>query len=277
MVSSAWIYSIQFKFWHLQLHQHLHPHSTCHLNRFSSNTHTWREQFYSPLGFCPELPWWPDIISVLQQNRLRWYGHVLRKEVNDWVKKCMEYKVEGIRPGGRPKKTCREIVKKDCRACGLNTEDAMCRSKWRKQTGMIDDHDECSGWMFLLVPAHPGCTGQIPQSRKMVVCVCVYPGDRHQTGKTNLDLFTVARYSEWQWHQLGHMEICTSTQTHNHAGIPPISFYRLYAIPAAQPTASKHWRQSVEHRMNTKDQSRVLSHFMTSSLETEWAYSQNSR
>ena len=31
-----------------------------------------------------------DIILVLQQNRLRWYGHVLRKENNDLVKKCME-------------------------------------------------------------------------------------------------------------------------------------------------------------------------------------------
>ena len=31
----------------------------------------------------------------------------------------------------------------DCRARGLNTEDAMVRSRWRKQTGMIDDHDEC--------------------------------------------------------------------------------------------------------------------------------------
>ena len=36
-----------------------------------------------------------DIISVLQQNRLRWYGHVLRKEDSDWVKKCMEYEVRG--------------------------------------------------------------------------------------------------------------------------------------------------------------------------------------
>ena len=35
-----------------------------------------------------------DIISVLQQNRLRWYWHVLRKEDNEWVKKCMEYEVE---------------------------------------------------------------------------------------------------------------------------------------------------------------------------------------
>ena len=30
-----------------------------------------------------------DIALILQQNRLRWYGHVLRKEDNDWVKKCM--------------------------------------------------------------------------------------------------------------------------------------------------------------------------------------------
>jgi len=39
---------------------------------------------------------------------------------------------------------------------------------------MIDDYDESSGWMFLLVPAHPGFPGQIPQSRKTVVCVCVF-------------------------------------------------------------------------------------------------------
>jgi len=53
-----------------------------------------------------------DIISVLQRNRLRWYGHVLRKEDNDWVKKCMEYEVEGTRPRGRPKKTWRRLRKK---------------------------------------------------------------------------------------------------------------------------------------------------------------------
>jgi len=32
-----------------------------------------------------------DIILILQQNRLWWYGHVLQKIDNDWVKKCMEY------------------------------------------------------------------------------------------------------------------------------------------------------------------------------------------
>jgi len=54
-----------------------------------------------------------DIISVLQQNRLHWYGPVLRKEDNDWVKKYMEYEVEGPRPRCRPKRTWREVVQKE--------------------------------------------------------------------------------------------------------------------------------------------------------------------
>jgi len=62
---------------------------------------------------------------------------------------------------------------------------------------------------------------------------------RYDKGKTNLDS-TGARDSEWQWHQLGHMQVCISLQTDNHASTPPLSFYRLDALPAAQPTASKH-------------------------------------
>ena len=59
---------------------------------------------------------------------------------------------------------------------------------------------------------------------------------RYQKGKTNLD-FTEARDSEWQWHQLSHMQVCTSLQTNNHASTPLL---RPDALPAAQPTASKH-------------------------------------
>jgi len=51
--------------------------------------------------------------------------------------------------------------------------------------------------------------------------VRVYPVSQHQKGKTNLDL--LERENEWQWHQLGHMQICTLTQTHNHTSIPPLS------------------------------------------------------
>ena len=73
-----------------------------------------------------------DIALVLQQNRLHWYGHVLRKEDDDWVKKCMEYEVEGLRsrPRVRSKRTWREVVREDCQARKLNKEDAV--DKWRK-------------------------------------------------------------------------------------------------------------------------------------------------
>jgi len=52
--------------------------------------------------------------------------------------------------------------------------------------------------------------------------------------------FTEAKDSEWQWHQLGHMQICTSLQTNNHVSTPPLSFYRPDALPATQQTAAKH-------------------------------------
>ena len=72
------------------------------------------------------------IALILQQNRLRWYGHVLRKDDDGCVKKCMEYEVEGSRPRGRPKRTWKEVVREDCQACKLNKEDAVDRCKWRK-------------------------------------------------------------------------------------------------------------------------------------------------
>jgi len=46
---------------------------------------------------------------------------------------------------------------------------------------------------------------------------------RYQKGKTNLGI-TEARDSEWQWHQLGHMQVCTSLQTDVHASTPPLFF-----------------------------------------------------
>jgi len=67
-----------------------------------------------------------DIILTLglPQNRLRRYGHMLRKEDTDWVKKCVKCEVEGCRPRGRSKRTWIEVMQKDCKARELNREDA---------------------------------------------------------------------------------------------------------------------------------------------------------
>jgi len=58
---------------------------------------------------------------------------------------------------------------------------------------------------------------------------------RYQKGKTNLD-FTEARDSEWQWHQLGHMQVCTSLQTDNHDSTTQLSFFtkRMPFLPPNQ-------------------------------------------
>ena len=61
---------------------------------------------------------------------------------------------------------------------------------------------------------------------------------RYQKGKTNLD-FNEARVSEWQWHQLGHMQVCISLQTDNHASTPPLFFTgRMPFLPPNQQCQS---------------------------------------
>jgi len=60
--------------------------------------------------------------------------------------------------------------------------------------------------------------------------------DNSKKGKTNLD-FTEARDSEWQWHQLGHMQVCISFQTVNHANTSLLSFLQA-GCPSCRPTNS---------------------------------------
>ena len=68
---------------------------------------------------------------------------------------------------------------------------------------------------------------------------------RYQKGKTNVD-FTEARDSEWQWHQLGHMQVCTSLQADNDASTPPTSFLRARR-PSCRPTNSVKALKRYEH------------------------------
>jgi len=59
---------------------------------------------------------------------------------------------------------------------------------------------------------------------------------RYQKGKTNLD-FTGAGDSEWQWHQLDHMQVCTLLLADNHASTPPLSIF-TGRVPFQPPTNS---------------------------------------
>ena len=63
---------------------------------------------------------------------------------------------------------------------------------------------------------------------------------RNQKGKTNLD-FTEARDSECQWHQLGHMQVCTSLQTDITTPAPHHSVFLQAGCPSCQQRQSADW------------------------------------
>ena len=53
-----------------------------------------------------------SITTVIISDRLRWNGHVMSKSDENLVKKCMEFRVEGKRPIGRPRRTWLEGSKR---------------------------------------------------------------------------------------------------------------------------------------------------------------------
>ena len=73
---------------------------------------------------------------------------------------------------------------------------------------------------------------------------------QYQKGKTNLD-FSEARDSEWQWHRLDHMQVCTSLQTDNHANTSLLSFLQA-GCPSCHPTNSVKALKAEHHALNMK-------------------------
>ena len=59
--------------------------------------------------------------------KLRWFGHVERKEDGDWVKACQRLEVSGMRGKGRM--TWRECVAEDMKVLGLEERDVQDRLK----------------------------------------------------------------------------------------------------------------------------------------------------
>ena len=72
------------------------------------------------------------LLAILaSSSRLRWFGHLERKSVDDWVSACRRLVVEGTRGRGRSGKTWEQCVRDDMKLLGLHPEWAIFRDMWR--------------------------------------------------------------------------------------------------------------------------------------------------
>ena len=86
---------------------------------------------------CEELRAWvgiKPIVDVMRQWRLRWFGHIERREDNSWLKKVQNLAVDGHSGCGRPRKTWEHVIMEDLRVKGLRWEVAQNRAEWRSAT-----------------------------------------------------------------------------------------------------------------------------------------------
>ncbi|XP_064101858.1 uncharacterized protein LOC135212417 [Macrobrachium nipponense] len=72
------------------------------------------------------------ITEVIRDSRLRWYGHVLRMDDEEGVRRDWEEPVRGRRPRRRQKIRWRDKVKEDMERRGLVEDDAFDRRQWRR-------------------------------------------------------------------------------------------------------------------------------------------------
>ncbi|KAL5190235.1 LINE-1 retrotransposable element ORF2 protein [Glycine soja] len=79
------------------------------------------------------------IVEKMVENRLRWFGHVERRPVDSVVRRVdqMERR-QTILSRGRPKKTIREVIKKDLEINGLDRSMVLDRTLWRKLIHVAD-------------------------------------------------------------------------------------------------------------------------------------------
>ena len=68
--------------------------------------------------------------QMTRDNGVRRYGHVLRKDKNNFLRRTLGFKVKGTRKIGRSKKTWLIAVVEQSRKVGLNESDDNSHSKW---------------------------------------------------------------------------------------------------------------------------------------------------
>ena len=81
-----------------------------------------------------------EITKKVQGRRLKWYGHVMRREEHYIYvgRRVMVMKVQGRRKRGRPKRRWLDKVKDDINEKGLSADEVYDRATCRHMSSYID-------------------------------------------------------------------------------------------------------------------------------------------
>lgn len=72
-----------------------------------------------------------DLRMIMMRRRLNWFGHVMRRDLDEPLSKIINLEAPGRRPRGRPKKTWRKTLQEDLTRYGVSQEDTLDRDNWR--------------------------------------------------------------------------------------------------------------------------------------------------
>ena len=73
-----------------------------------------------------------------QEARLRWYGHVKRRDEEYVGRKMLEMEIPGRRRRGRPKKRWKDCIREDMQEKNLDENIIHDRTSWRRLTKNSD-------------------------------------------------------------------------------------------------------------------------------------------
>ena len=79
-----------------------------------------------------------EISGKVQEKRLKWFGHVMRREEDYIGKRVLGMEVQGKRKRGRPKWRWIDKIKEDMREKGMVAAQAQDRAAWRRLVRNID-------------------------------------------------------------------------------------------------------------------------------------------
>ena len=74
-----------------------------------------------------------SITSEMQTRRLRWFGHIERRDESDWLKRVQHLEVNGSRGRGRPQKTWSQVIEDDIRSKNIPRKLGLHRGRWRSR------------------------------------------------------------------------------------------------------------------------------------------------